>query len=919
MKKTKLTALSILLTLAVALSIFLPLQAFGDNGSTQIAMTAAEEELRAEIVGEQAKYDEIYLHCDNLVKISKNGSLLSQGNKVLGKITIVNHSGNEYTVEEVRVGTPDISGMKRVFTEGAQKSKVKVTQAADKSGDEWYNINYKYYSQNEGFSDEKILEYLYGVYGQEYQLLPTSGGNAKETSSVMISQAKDWFFKKGFMLSFDLANYPINEKATTIAPGTTLQDYLGNGVNGQKTLQKVVNSTIESGTTSFDYGFAVHADNCNKTFTDVDVTVPITVKLKKVVKEEPTVKVTVENLDEKGLPLKGGKFTVTALDGGTVAPAGKQAADENGKAEFTLEKEKSYKLETLAPNGYDPIGEITFGVNKLGEITDLNGGGKGSAKVAGEQKNTLQIANALTSKPPTPKPPTPVTTTVTLQSVDESLTNLPGAKLLVTALDNGSLNPVATQTTGMNGTVEFTLENEKSYRLQVTSPSGYNAVDNIEFTVDENGEISNLRGAGKGDALIDNLNKQLLKIVFVKTPPNTKNITVQNTDKNNRPLPNTTLAVTALDGGVVNPAGTVILGTESKTEFTLEAQKRYKLTATSPSGYDPVGEITFTVDKSGNITNLSGNGSAAIDNKDNSVLNVAHTKTPPKTAAITIKKVDETGKPLAGAGFVVTGVSKQSSAEQVTTASGALEYTLEVSQTYTLKQTKMPSGYEKVGDISFTVNENGEITAVTGAGKGNTKVDTADKRVLQIIGEKIKQQEPKTVKVTIEVVNDQRKGLTGVGIMLFSLDGGQIDLSGEQKVPANGKVVYTLEKNKKYELMGTTIPEGCERISNILFQVNADGEVVVLSGEAQVGSSDRSVLTIVRAYSGAGSSGTSGSTNSGGSQREDTDESGSDYSGETVIKGIRTGDNTPIFILSLLLGVSAVVAGAFIYKRRRQK
>lgn len=137
-------------------------------------------------------------------------------------------------------------------------------------------------------------------------------------------------------------------------------------------------------------------------------------------------------------------------------------------------------------------------------------------------------------------------------------------------------------------------------------------------------------------------------------------------------------------------------------EVLLRPNTDYTLKETAaPSGYTVAAPVTFRVDDSGNI---SGTGSNTLVMKDN--------------RAIYINKVDSDGNSLSGAALavyqgstLVTDFTTNGTAHRLEVTADGSGNTLKPGVNYTLRETAAPSGHKIIGDITFSVDNNGAVIA----------------------------------------------------------------------------------------------------------------------------------------------------------------------------------------------------------------
>ena len=246
-------------------------------------------------------------------------------------------------------------------------------------------------------------------------------------------------------------------------------------------------------------------------------------------------------------------------------------------------------------------------------------------------------------------------TKVSIIKQDESGNGLAGATLQVlsgtTVIDEWTSTTEAHEINGV-------LEANKQYTLhEVEAPEGYVAAADQTFTVNTTGTI------------------QTITVVNVKTK-----VSIIKQDENGNGLAGATLQV--LSGSTVIDEWT---STTSAHEINgvLEPNKQYTLhEVKAPDGYVPAANQTFTVNSNGDVKTI--------------------TMTDKKTK-ISIIKQDEDGNGLAGATLQLLLGSTVIDEWTSTTSAHEINGVLKVGETYTLKETGVPSGYVQADDVSVTV------------------------------------------------------------------------------------------------------------------------------------------------------------------------------------------------------------------------
>jgi uncharacterized surface anchored protein len=195
--------------------------------------------------------------------------------------------------------------------------------------------------------------------------------------------------------------------------------------------------------------------------------------------------------------------------------------------------------------------------------------------------------------------------------------------------------------------------------------------------------------------------------------------------------------------------------------------------------------------------------------------------------------------------------------------------------TYTLREELAPDRYTPPEEAKFTVRETGEIQKVA------------------MVDDYTKVQITKTDMVT-------KKELPGAKLTIFDKDGKKVESW------TSGKEPHMIEKLKPgtYTLREVTAPNGYEVAEDVRFIVKETGEI------QKVAMVDAPKGTTSKKSTGGSTGGSSGSTSKGG---------GSAQTGSPRrYSNPQTGDTTNIILWVVLLGLAAVMVGAFLYAGRQE-
>ncbi len=348
---------------------------------------------------------------------------------------------------------------------------------------------------------------------------------------------------------------------------------------------------------------------------------------------------------------------------------------------------------------------------------------------------------------------------VQISKVDiTSSKELAGASLKITDKATGAA--VATWTSGsdkdaVGNLIPHTITlAEGTYILTETkAPADYKVADPIEFTVAGDGTVtSTTAGAASGtkvtmkDATIDKGKLKITKTISGTVTKEQAEASVQFT--------------------VVDNSDQHVVGTYQLSDFTYDATNKiwtkelncnvggYTVTetVTAIGGY-MLSKVSYVIDSA-----AAQDGEVATANvTKGTTTTVAYTNTyDPAAHSVDISKVDAAkGEEIAGAELTITDktsnlvVAKWTSGDKKDVAGNVIPYTVTLAAgTYTLTETKAPTGYEVADPIDFTVGNDGKVTSTTHA----SNIVGVNKVVMKDVKEK-----PGTLKLTKTVAGTVSK------------------------------------------------------------------------------------------------------------------------------------------------------------------
>ena len=373
-----------------------------------------------------------------------------------------------------------------------------------------------------------------------------------------------------------------------------------------------------------------------------------------------------------------------------------------------LKTEEEYILrETVAPEGYSVTTDTKFILNKDGTVTPADA--KGTATKNDSEGNVVLLVQDRM-----------IALSILKKSSDGSV--LSGAEFKITTNDGTSIdewtsNGTAHDLTGiLVGGTTYTLH-------EVSSPVGYAEINDIEFTVNANGMFTGFDGLIDENGVVTLTDQKLVMNV------NKTDMTGEN----------------ELDGAIIelfDSTGNKLDSWTSKAgekhDFgeKLNAEQTYTLReTTAPKGYGKVTDITFKVSKTGEITITGGTLEQTSDGtwiiKDELI------------DLKTVKTDASNGAGLGGAVLRVYANNGTKVDEWTSVAGEAHDIGKNLTPGgYFIREVTAPSGYNKVGDIKFTVDAQGKVVGLNLAKDANGNYIIADSRITSTPEET--PEEPKT-------------------------------------------------------------------------------------------------------------------------------------------------------------------------------
>lgn len=591
--------------------------------------------------------------------------------------------------------------------------------------------------------------------------------------------------------------------------------------------------------------------------------------------------------DADGALLDGAVFELSRIeqtaDGEVLDSLGEVKSESNGAVSLAgLVTGGTYVLhEKTAPEGYELMNDVRFTVAEDGTVALVNAP-EGWTLVNGEDG-----VSALTASD------APIE--ARLVKTDGTGAPLIGAGFEIKPQDGSrfagspALNDdgaLEVGPSGEDGIVQIpvgVLVAGGTYELvEVTAPAGYELAGTARFTVHADGTIS-IKDATDGEPFgpTDGSGAYTASadggtaVITAQDAPIEIELKKRAEGKNGKALAGAVFKVTPADDSSFvddsrNDSGITL--TASAADGTVDtaaldaqliAGNSYVIEeVTPPAGYEKiVGALTFTVNDDGTIAETAGDANDSafdIDATDDAVTITAADR----PVEVTLNKVSSADpETKLDATFTLTGVfaadimdgtaeaAKSTRPIGVTAGTATLDRLI-VGNTYVLQETKSQAGYEVItGTLTFTVNADGTVTAMTADGNGAAIANDPAFGTVQDTERITATNTP--VRISVAKVDEDNKPLEGAE---FTLTGdmanadGTIESNhtwtvkpGTDSAAVEGLIVTNGTDRHEYTLTESAAPAGYESLGSITFTINPDGTI---TGEGAGYTVDGSGVTI---------------------------------------------------------------------------
>ncbi|MBZ2093897.1 SpaA isopeptide-forming pilin-related protein [Streptococcus oralis] len=616
---------------------------------------------------------------------------------------------------------------------------------------------------------------------------------------------------------------------------------LTTGPDGNASVGKLLrdNYTIREVTAPFGYDKLTEDIKISPDEFGSDKSVERRIENKKTPPKTPTEKeITFKKVDPNGKEIPGAELKI--YSGDRVRPEAPPVADwttEANTSKVIKLAPGTYTLtESVAPDGYQYVDDVTFTVNADGSITIVK---KGTTDTVVTTGSVLSITD---KEDTTPK-------AITFSKVNLGGNEIAGAQIKIYKGDKAEGTAVESWTS-TDQPKQLNLEPGIYTFHEEAAPTGYLKVTDITFQVKPNGTVEVTKVGEKDSKGEDN------RVVA-------QNSTLTVTDKDDDVARKITFSKISL-GGVEIAGAQIKIFKGDKAEgtavesWTSEAGKSKELSLApgtytfheeaAPTGYLKVTDITFQVNYDGTVkvTNVGTKDAKGEDNTvvtDGSTIKVTD-KDDDSPKAITFSKVNLGGTEIAGAQIkIYKGDKAEGTAVESWTSEAGKSKDLNLAPgTYTFHEEAAPTGYLKVTDITFKVKTDGTVE-VTNVGEKDSKGE--DNKVAT---------NGSTVTVT-DKDDDSPKAITFSKVNLGGTEiaGAQIKIYKGDKAEGTAVESWTSEAGKSKDLNlapGTytfheeAAPTGYLKVTDITFQVKHDGTVEVTNvGEKDSKGEENKVVT----------------------------------------------------------------------------
>lgn len=425
-----------------------------------------------------------------------------------------------------------------------------------------------------------------------------------------------------------------------------------------------------------------------------------------------------------------------------------------------LKADETYTLrETIPAEGFVIAHEISFTVNHDGSINYVEMEDDTTKVRIYKNRYVEESGNGKPSTPSDAEEGTPIAGAV-LQILNEDKTPAmyEGKEMIFTTTESFHL-------------LEKQLIAGNTYWLHEIKPAfGYGYAEDVKFTVSTDGSMD---------------------VVVMEDKP-TRVILSKKAITGEEELPGCEMQLIDEEGMVIDQW----ISGEQPHEITgiLEADHTYHLIEVSPApGYAYAKKVTFTVHHDGTVNQ--------VEMRDD-------------VTKVEILKVDsKQGEPLSGAEFEILDQAGTVLEHWTSTGEPHRIYgKLTAGETYILHEVSAPSGYQKMADVEFTVNDYADVLTVTAENRKKGDGGSEDDFIIRL-----------------KKVDENGKPLPGAAFTVTDKNGHPLTLEQEHHgttFKVSLKTPQTITVTEVYA------PDGYEKLTNSYqIQISKKGDAVLLNGD----------------------------------------------------------------------------------------
>ncbi|EGT0015028.1 hypothetical protein I9Y33_002929, partial [Clostridium perfringens] len=269
---------------------------------------------------------------------------------------------------------------------------------------------------------------------------------------------------------------------------------------------------------------------------------------------------------------------------------------------------------------------------------------------------------------------------------------LPGAKI---EIKNEDGSKIIENWTSSDQEKHISLKPGNYIFHEEAAPNGYLKVTDITFTVDNNGNVK-VVSFGKDDKVVSERNK-----LIVTDKDDTKEVIFSKQDLGGNELAGATIELKKVDGTVIET-----WKSDGKAHsFQLVAGDYIFHESAAPEGYEVATDIAFTVKNDGTVTS----NDVTVSGDSNNYIVMVDGYSPRE---IIISKQDLGGNELPGAEIQIKNEAGDTVVEKWTSSNQEKHISLKPGN-YIFHEEAAPNGYLKVTDVTFTVDNNGNVKVVS--------------------------------------------------------------------------------------------------------------------------------------------------------------------------------------------------------------